>query len=479
MSSPRFRLGHLSVSVQRSNTVREIRSPSDAQRLIETAVEQLGPRFVHELLRESGRSSPDADEHGAMRTLAQHLLDGTFVVVVHDTGPRLLDAPHSVWLRDLIEDGPGAEQPLKPRPPAELPLEPMPPAVEVEPAVETGPRCVRLIGMLFAPNKAFLLPEAMEGIRLLAHMYSKVPGAELLAVGHTDTTGTAWRNRSLSLQRAESILQFITDDVDGWYQYYTKDTDFSRRWGKQEDLAMLSVLPSRDEPFYGEHHHMHTLEAAVRRFQAAKELVVDGDPGPLTRKALIADYMAIDGTTLPRTINASAHGCGQSFLAVPTDDGVEELENRRVEIFLFPDGIDPRPSGTISEAGTSEYLAWNEAVVEERTFVPGKAGHGALEVVTDIEQDHQPTSGVTFILRATDGAYERELLPVEGHVVRGYTVLEFTDMPVGSFYTLSVRYASGAELSLFEDIPYRELSGAGNRGVDALLDPFTLAPIVD
>jgi hypothetical protein len=164
-------------------------------------------------------------------------------------------------------------------------------------------------------------------------------------------------------------------------------------------------------------------------------------------------------------------------LAVPTEDDVELLDNRRVEIFMFPDGIDPRPSGSISEPGSAEYLAWNEAVVEERTFVPGRDGYGALEVVTDIEQAHQMSSGVVFILRATDGAYEQELLPVDGRIVRGYTVLEFTGVPVGSFYSLSVRYASGNELPLFEDIPYRELSGAGNRGVETLLDPFTLEPL--
>jgi hypothetical protein len=332
--------------------------------------------------------------------------------------------------------------------------------------------------MLFAPNKSFLLPQAMEGIRLLAHMYAEHPGAELLVVGHTDTTGTASRNRSLSLERARSIIQFVTDDVGGWHENYGRDADYSRRWGKQEDLAMLATLPTSEDAYYGEHHAEHTFEAAVRRFQAAKGLLVDGDPGPITRRALIADYMAIDGTTLPSGVRATAHGCGQCFLAVPTDDDVAEPENRRVEIFLFPDGIEPRPSGSTSEPGSTAYPAWNEAIVEERTFTPGKAGHGSLEVVTDIEAAHQVSSGVTFVLRATDGAYARELLPVDGRVVRGYTVLEFTDMPIGSFYSLSVRYASGNELALFEDVPFRELSAAGNRGVDTLLDPFTLVPLV-
>lgn len=482
--SPRFRFGRATVSIHRSTTVRQVRDLDEAHRLIEAATQEHGPRVVHDLLSISpGHLADLDDDRSAIRALAQQLLDGTFVIVLHDSAPRLLDSPRSVSLTDLILDGPGAEEPLRPRPaPPERP--PVPPLVEpprepaeLDPTSDRAPRCVRLIGMLFAPNKSFLLPEAMEGIRLLAHMYAKHPDAELLVVGHTDTTGSASRNRSLSLERARSIIDFVTDDVDGWYAHYGKDTDYSRRWGPQEDLAMLATLPTPKDAYYGEHHAEHTLEAAVRRFQAAKGLAVDGDPGPLTRRALIADYMAIDGTTLPSGVRATAHGCGQGFLAVPTDDDVAEPENRRVEIFLFPDGIEPRPGSTTSAPGSPDYPAWNEAIVEERTFTPGKAGHGTLEVVTDIEAAHQVSAGVTFVLRATDGAYASERLPTEGRVVKGYTVLEFTDVPMGSFYTLSVRYASGNELALFEDVPFRELSGAGNRGVDALLDPFTLEPV--
>jgi len=338
---------------------------------------------------------------------------------------------------------------------------------------QPGPRCVRLVGMSFALNKGFLLPEAMEGIRLLAHMYNKLEDAELLVVGHTDTSGQSSRNRSLSLQRAESIIQFVTDDVEGWYAHYTTATDYSRRWGNAEDMAMLSVLPSPDEPHYGEHHEQHEFSAAVRRFQVAEGLTEDGDPGENTRKALIAAYMAIDGTTLPDGVTTTAHGCGQDFLAVPTDDDVVEPLNRRVEVFMFPDGVDPAPAGDTSKPGDPHYAQWNEAVVEERTFTPGQAGYGSLEVFTDIEEAEQVSAGVVFVLESTDGAYAQEHLPVDGRIVDGYTTLDFHDLPMGSFFTLKVRYASDNEFPLFEDVPYPELSAVGNRGVDELLDPFT------
>ena len=308
-----------------------------------------------------------------------------------------------------------------------------------------------------------VVPQAGHAQRLLS---KATLAARTTPVGRETVPGPVATATTTSAFRVKSAPA-----IDG------KDADYSRRWGAQEDLSMLATLPSPEAAYYGEHHAEHTFEAAVRRFQAAKGLVEDGDPGPITRRALITDYMAIDGTTLPSGVRATAHGCGQSFLAVPTDDDVAEPQNRRVEIFLFPDGIEPRPASTPSNPDSTDYPAWNEAIVEERTFTPGKAGHGSLEVVTDIEAARQVSSGVTFVLRATDGAYARELSPVEGRVVKGYTVLEFTDAPIGSFYTLAVRYASGNELPLFEDVPFRELSSAGNRGVDELLDPFTLEPV--
>lgn len=340
-----------------------------------------------------------------------------------------------------------------------------------------GTTCVRMSGMLFPLNKTFLLPAAMEGIRLLAHMYKKLPGAELLAVGHTDTTGNANRNRSLSLQRAEAMIQFITDDVDGWLGYYSKGTDFSRRWGPEEDLAMLSALPPGDLPHYHEDHVEHTLEAATKRLQEARRLPATGELDRTTREALITEYMAIDGTSLPSGVQAQAHGCGQSFLAVETENDVEELANRRVEVFMFPDGVEPAPVSALSNADSPEYPAWLESIVQERTFRPSATGLGSMEIVTDIEESYQAQSGVAYMLRSTDGAYERELTPIDGSVVRGYTVLEFTEMPLGSFYSLFVRYASGHEAPLFKDVPFRELSGVGNRGVDEILDPITLEPV--
>jgi hypothetical protein len=302
-------------------------------------------------------------------------------------------------------------------------------------------------------------------------MYEIQPTAELLVVGHTDATGLDWRNRSLSLERAEAVVAYLQDDVDQWYRHYTRQTDYSRRWGKDEDLAMLSALPRSEQPFYGEHHADHSLVAAIRRFQTARGLVVDGDAGENTRKALIREYMALDGTTLPEDTLVEAHGCGQAFPAIEADN--VEPENRRVEIFLFRDGIVPRPSASTSSTEDGLYPQWVEQVEQERTFRPSAAGLGSLLLVTDIEGKFASAAAVEFVLASTDGAYEQTLRPEEdGTEVRGYVELTFTEMPRGSFYTLLMRDHAGAEQVLFEDVPFPELGLVGEDASEALVDPI-------
>lgn len=343
--------------------------------------------------------------------------------------------------------------------------------------VQPKTACVRLVGMLFELNKAFLMPPALEGIRLLTHMYRLMPTAEILVVGHTDRTGKKYRNDSLSVDRAEAVLAYLTDDVERWLEFYSRDTDEARRWGWSEDLAMLASLPRESTPYYSADHEDHSFIAAVRRFQAAKGLVVDGDPGPITRRALITDYMALDDTSLPAGTAALSHGCGEHFPVVPTDDEVEELRNRRVEVFFFVDGIEPRPGSRNSSAGSADYPAWNDAVEQERTFTPSATGRGRLRIETDIEFEWIAESGITLVLTAVDGSYEaRQTLPDNTVSLGGYAAVDFVDLPRGAFYTLKVRYSDGHEDIAFSDIPYGELARVGD---DEVVDPFWGRPVAE
>ena len=338
--------------------------------------------------------------------------------------------------------------------------------------VPVGAACVRLEGMSFALNKAFLLPSALEGIRLLRHMYESMPQAELLVVGHTDRSGSAGRNASLSLQRAEAIVAFLADDADAWLRFYDDAMDYSRRWGEAEDIEMLRSLPRDHAPYYGPHHETHSYEAAIIRFQEAHLLEPTGKADVATRRALIADYMALDGTTLPAETKVLAHGCGESFPRVDTADGEAAQENRRVEVFFFAEGVDPRPGASTSDSSSTDYAAWLERVEEERTFRPSEAGLGTLLIVTDVSPQDRERLDVTYRVFSTDGAYDRRFEVQEGRTGSEGVELLFEDMPTLSHYTLEVIEQDGDTTRVFEDVAYARLSTLSGTLDTDVVSPF-------
>lgn len=229
-------------------------------------------------------------------------------------------------------------------------------------------RQIRLVGMHFDTNKCFLLPSAMKGIRRVRTLYLEKDGLELLVVGHTDDTGKVSYNEQLSLERAESVLAFLRDDVGAWEAWFDSPAP-EKRWGQFELDEMLSSLPEGENAFVQPHR---TAQAsAIERFQKwandvrGEGLEVDGEIGPLTRRAIIAAYMDLDRTSLPATMRARAHGCGPHQAVV--DDAGAPLpgeEQRRVDMFLFDGAVQPPPPGPTSHAGATQYAAWVEQMAE-------------------------------------------------------------------------------------------------------------------
>jgi outer membrane protein OmpA-like peptidoglycan-associated protein/peptidoglycan hydrolase-like protein with peptidoglycan-binding domain len=134
-------------------------------------------------------------------------------------------------------------------------------------------------------------------------------------------------------------------------------------------------------------------EDAVRWYQRTRKLKVDGDAGPETRKKLVTEYMALDGTSLEElgvAVAAVAHGCGSNFpLPGPDAKGgapaegeppAKEQKNpqsgRRVELFFFDTefGMVPAPPSDTSKAGSQEYEAWQKSVVETHALEAGGDG---------------------------------------------------------------------------------------------------------
>jgi hypothetical protein len=230
--------------------------------------------------------------------------------------------------------------------------------VEIPPRVYRG----RLTGFLFETDKTFLLPNAMHGIVGLKCFYEDHPGTKLLVNGHTDTMAPRDYNLGLSVERADSVTAFLRDDVEAWMAWYVGKSH-SKRWGTREDQYMLRTLhDDAGQPFYAGPVNGAldgaTL-AAIRRFQSANGLAVDGIAGPITRRELVRQYMAQDDTTLPAGTVLETHGCGEHHLAVPTGDQVEEQRNRRVEVFFFDGEIDPPPRAPCpSPNGCPEYPEW-------------------------------------------------------------------------------------------------------------------------
>jgi outer membrane protein OmpA-like peptidoglycan-associated protein len=246
--------------------------------------------------------------------------------------------------------------------------------IEIPPQVYRG----RLIGMFFDKSKSFLLPQAMLGIRGVTRYLERHAGAQLLVVGHTDTTGSEDYNLKLSVERAESVSAFLRDDADAWVAWFDDSQPAEKRWGPREVQLMLSALPpdsSEDkcykEPFTGR-KDTRTRDG-VRRFQTWRNqakgtsLKEDGDLDNETRAEVVRAYMELEGTSVPDDTVIKTHGCGDSHPPDPTPVGGDDPDNRRVEVFVFDDAITPAPVKCRSP-GCSQYAQWVAGVVETIDF---------------------------------------------------------------------------------------------------------------
>jgi peptidoglycan hydrolase-like protein with peptidoglycan-binding domain len=102
-------------------------------------------------------------------------------------------------------------------------------------------------------------------------------------------------------------------------------------WGMPEIQAMLKRLGHYNGAINGVNNA--ATQAAVRAFQASKNLSSDGSVGMVTRIALIRDYQLalVPAAFDPARFHFGAvFGCGEAFPRAPTPNGVESAQNRRV-----------------------------------------------------------------------------------------------------------------------------------------------------
>lgn len=317
-------------------------------------------------------------------------------------------------------------------------------------------RRVRLVGMHFDTNKAFLLPSAMRGIRAIRTMYDEVEGAEILVVGHTDRRGEPRYNELLSLERAEAIVAFMKDDVEEWNKWFSASA-LEKKWGGREVHAMLSVLPEGEPSFL-------SAADAIRRFQRwsnekhGTSLLIDGVPGPETRRALIAAYMALDHTTLPASAKVVAHGCGPHHAPFCEGGELADEDLRRVDVFAFEGPVRPPPPGAISHAGSPVYPEW---VLQMQSTVDVSAAPFEVVSIFLKDRDRQRMPHASYRIR--HGAELRTgVADEEGRVVEAFNALserctvEWGEVPADIPPTAKVEFLY--ERELFLDIVSPETS---------------------
>jgi hypothetical protein len=286
------------------------------------------------------------------------------------------------------------------------------------------PRVVlaRLKGLFFDTNKSFLLPATIAVFDRFHDVYAQNNPSDLLIVGHADTRADDRTNDPLALERAENTAAFIRDDVGAWLKMYELAVASVRRWGSNEDEAMMLSLPDFDRK--------PDKEAALHWFQRTRGLNVDGVAGPKTRRRLIAEYMDLDGSSLANgefDIDITTHGCGEHFPLDPTGkeldaappNNLDDQSDRRVELFFFDRefGIVPPPPGKTSAPGSPEYPEWRRkaALVNDSStrslvlnvLVQDPNGQPLAGVRVQIVQD-----GIVVRTRTSDAA---GLLEVTGH----------------------------------------------------------------
>jgi outer membrane protein OmpA-like peptidoglycan-associated protein len=181
--------------------------------------------------------------------------------------------------------------------------------------------CCSIPGVTFEFDKSFIRPSVVDTLQQLKVLADKHPDTKIMIFGHTDKVGSEQYNKLLSERRSKSAFAFITNDVDTWEQLFQQEN-----WGKSATDQMLA-----DQGF-----DPATNPNAVRDYQTARGLGVDGTVGPLTRKQLYKNYMTgkHDLDLAPdRFMDPKFMGCGEFNPQVETEEKNEP--NRRVTFFLF------------------------------------------------------------------------------------------------------------------------------------------------
>jgi outer membrane protein OmpA-like peptidoglycan-associated protein len=112
-----------------------------------------------------------------------------------------------------------AEQPAAAAPPPAAAGSQQPvAAAQYQPAAPAGGQGTMQVGeraiafpINFRVNSSEIMPESVPFIESIAGLLQKDPAVRLLIEGHTDSSGNATKNMSLSRERAFSVMNYLVD----------------------------------------------------------------------------------------------------------------------------------------------------------------------------------------------------------------------------------------------------------------------------
>lgn len=347
-------------------------------------------------------------------------------------------------------------------------------------------------------DKSFVEPCMRAVLRQVAQYAQAHPDEKLVIVGQTDMVGDRppvepLYNQSLSERRGRSLFAYLTVGRDRskalaeWDQLRRARTTGVRlsindTWGTLQYQYILQDLGYYSGNVDGDHGP--ETDAAVRKFQSDKSLLVDGVVGDDTWAALIEDYLSQDALAVPETqfLRNAHNGCDDGilkWLGCGELDPVRETEdawrpNRRTELLFVRDSALPTkvrkpdtfalppPNGVgsrwcLGDNATRTRTCFVEPHISPRKetcpipqrepWIRALAEPGTITVRGSIRfEDGTPLANQEYVLIAPDGEYmdgERPRGPQRGRPIPGRTASDgtfaYSDKSKGiGVYTLEI-----------------------------------------
>ena len=151
--------------------------------------------------------------------------------------------------------------------------------------------CFKVEDLLFDFDSSFVRPEIGAHLPQLSQLRNDNKVQDLFPplsiFGHADPVGNDDNNKKLSGRRATAIYAMLVRDVDLWEKLFTNPLG-NDKWGTRAVQTMLSTV---QDAIAIDGEVGDETRGAIRKFQTAQGLSVDGSAGPNTRKALYRAYM--------------------------------------------------------------------------------------------------------------------------------------------------------------------------------------------